>query len=118
MVCAEAVVTHQVDHHVKHSYYVVLSTGSEKLHVIDTSEQQVSLKQIDGLISFNMSVCFFFILELIHKSEIDDGNSEFRRIEHLLILVAYHNILGLHVVESSSGFVHNLHDAYQLEMDR
>jgi len=76
LVCAEAVVAHQVNHHVKQSNDVILSTGPKKLHVINTCKQKVSLKKVDGLTPFNMCILLFLILELVDEPEIDDGYRE------------------------------------------
>jgi hypothetical protein len=73
---AKVVVAHQMNHHVKHRYNVILSAGPEKLHVVYACEQQVSLKHLDSLTSFDMRISLFFVLELVYESEIDDGNIE------------------------------------------
>ena len=111
MTAAEVVVTHQVNHHVKHCYNVVLSAGSEKLHVVNACEQKITLKHLHSLISFDMCVSLFFILKLVYKAEINDSNIKLRGIENFFVLIAYHNILGLHIVVGPSSFVYYLHDA-------
>lgn len=111
LAAAEVVVAHQVNHHVEHCYDVVLSAGPEKLHVVYACEQKIALKHLHSLMPFDMRVSLLFVLELVYKTEIDDGNIELRGVEDLFVLITNHYILGLHIVVSPPSFVYYLHDA-------
>ena len=95
-----------MNHHIKYRNNVVLSAGPKKLHVVETCEHGVSLKLFHGLISLDVSILHFIVLELVYHTEIDDGHLELRGIKQLRMVTVYHYILGLDVVVGPSRLMH------------